>query len=534
MAIERWKPRKDISRQEAVLLNRLGRVRKLLGFLRRHRDEIFDDALQDQLAAMYRDTGAGKSPVPAALMAMGALVQGYLGASDAEMVELTVVDLRVQMVLDHLGKEEPAFSQGAFCDFRHRMIRHDLDRRVLERTAEVARRTGEFDPRKLPATLRVAIDSAPLEGAGRVEDTFNLLAHAARKVVSCVAGLTGWPEEKVCQHAGIPLLLESSVKKALDLDWNDAAEKAGAIKTLAAQLDSLQSWIARRLPEEMKAPPLKDELDTLVQLRTQDLEPDPRGGGERIREGVAADRRVSVEDPEMRHGRKSKSKRFNGYKRHIARDVDAGVILACAVTPANRPEDEAVPALKADIERQGVRISELFIDRGYINSALVDEVLSRRGDVICKPWKSTNGKLFPKSAFRLDMRERSITCPTGQTQSFELGSIVEFDSEVCDRCSVRAKCTTAEAGQGRTVAIAENEQLQHRLRKRMSTPAGRERLRERVGIEHGLAHIARRQGNRARYRGVRKNVYDLRRAAAIQNLETAQRQDAFAGLRKVA
>jgi len=40
----------------------------------------------------------------------------------------------------------------------------------------------------------------------------------------------------------------------------------------------------------------------------------------------------------MRHGRKSSSKRFNGYKRHIAADLDTDLIVACAVTPANRPE----------------------------------------------------------------------------------------------------------------------------------------------------------------------------------------------------
>ena len=62
---------------------------------------------------MYRQTGAGKAPVPPGLMAMATLLQGYLGASDATMVELTVFDLRVQIVLDCLGNMEPAFSQGA-------------------------------------------------------------------------------------------------------------------------------------------------------------------------------------------------------------------------------------------------------------------------------------------------------------------------------------------------------------------------------------------------------------------------------------
>ena len=218
---------------------------------------------------------------------------------------------------------------------------------------------------------------------GRVEDTFNLLAHAARKVVSCAAGLLGWTDERVCRQAGIPLLMASSIKRGLDIDWNDAVDKRAAITRFSRQLDSLQSWIARQLPEELAQPPLKEQVDTLVQIRTQDLEPDPQGGT-RIREGVAKDRRVSISDQEMRHGRKSKSKRFNGFKRHIAADVDRGLILACAITPANHPEDEAIPSLTIDMASQGLDVDHLLIDRGYLNSTLVDEVLGRRGKIEAK------------------------------------------------------------------------------------------------------------------------------------------------------
>ena len=65
----------------------------------------------------------------------------------------------------------------------------------------------------------------------------------------------------------------------------------------------------------------------------------------------------------MRHGRKSKSKRFNGFKRHIAADVDRGLILACAITPANRPEDEAMPSLTIDMERPEVHTDRETFDR---------------------------------------------------------------------------------------------------------------------------------------------------------------------------
>jgi Transposase DDE domain/Transposase domain (DUF772) len=526
MALKRWNPRSDYTKQEDRLLRRLRKTRKLFAFLRDHRRELFDDAFQAELEATYRNTGAGKDPTPPALLAMVVLLQSYQGTSDAEAVDLTVMDLRWQMVLDLLGSDEPAFGQGTLVDFRERLIRSNMDLRLLERTVEVARRTNAFDWRKLPKTLRVAVDSSPLVGAGRVEDTINLLAHAARKVVDCAAALLGWTADRVAREAGIPLLLESSVKRALDIEWGEPEAKANALNTLVKQLDDLDAWLRKRLPAQVGKPPLKQHVDTLVQIRTQDLEPDPDGGGgkARIREGVAADRRVSVEDADMRHGRKSKTKLFNGYKRHIATDLDTDLIVACAVTPANRPEEEAAPELKADIERQGRAIWELYIDRGYIASPVVDEVLSAGGQVICKPWVPRNGTRFTKADFKINMRAMTITCPAGEVEPIDLGADVEFNPEACARCTMRKECTTARPSHGRRVTIADDERLQHRLRKLVSTARGRMRLRERVAVEHRLAHLGRRQGPRARYRGTRKNLFDVRRAAAIQNLEVLDRR----------
>jgi hypothetical protein len=524
VAMERWRPRVSVTKQEEFLLKRLEKKRKLFGFLRRHRHEIFDDEFQAALEGMYRATGAGKEPVPPAMMAMALLLQGYLGLSDWDAVETAFMDLRWQMVLGCLGATEPPFSQGALLGFRERLIAHDMDRRLLERTVELAKRTREFDWKKLPKTLRVAIDSAPLEGAGRVEDTLNLLAHAARKVVDCAAELLHWTAEQVCHEARATLLLAPSIKVALDRDWSDPVQKAAAVKSLVVELENLNDWLAANLTEELKKPPLSEEVGTLQQLMDQDLEPDPDGGGKRIREGVAEDRRVSVEDPEMRHGRKSKSKRFNGYKRHIAVDLDSGLILSGAITPANRPEEEAAPQLAEDIANQDLEIGELFIDRGYVKAALVDHVLGRGGEIVCRPWVPTGKGVFTKAAFKINMRDLTITCPAGEMEHIVFGSVTEFDPQACDHCPLRSKCTAAAEGTGRSVNIAEDERLQQRLRKHLATPSGRARLRERVGVEHKLAHLVRRQGRRARYRGVRKNLFDLRRASAIQNLEAIQRK----------
>jgi hypothetical protein len=525
MGSMRWHPSTTFTRQEEFLMKRLTRTRKLFGFLRLHRSELLDDAFQDELESMYRDTGAGKEAVPPALLAMVVLLQGYHGISDAEAVEMTVVDLRWQLVLDVLGATEPAFSQGTLCAFRARLIHHNMDRRLLERTVELARRTKEFDWKRLPKELRVAVDSMPLEGAGRVEDTFNLLAHAARKAIVCAAALLDRSPGFVAYSGRAPLFAaDRSIKRALDTEWSDAEAKAQALRDLVAQVDALEGWILKHLPDQADQPPLSGHLATLRQIREQDLEPDPSGGGSRIRRGVAAERRVSVEDGEMRHGRKSKSKRFNGYKRHIAADLDSDLILACAVTPANRPEEEAAPVLREDIAHQPSHvIAELHIDRGYIGSTLVQDLLEARRKVFCKPWVARNGKLFSKSDFHIDMRSHTIRCPAGEVERFEPGSVVEFDPETCARCPLRPGCTMASPAAGRSVTIAQDERLQHRLRKLIATPKGRGRLRERVAVEHRLAHLGRKQGRRARYRGVRKNLFDVRRAASVVNLETIHR-----------
>ena len=317
-----WSPQVALSKQEQILMKRLVRVRALFGFLRLHRHELFDEAFQEQMVDMYRQTGAGDPPHPPALMAMVTLLQGYVGASDAEAVELSLVDLRWQMVLDCLGASTPPFSQGALQAFRERLIEHDMDRVLLEKTVALVRAgvATESEGKALTKALRVAVDSRPLEGAGRVEDTINLLGNAARSIVRIVAKITERDPEEICRKAGIPLLLGDSIKARLDIDWSDPRQKAAAIEVAERQVSSLHRWVERHL-DDVSEQPLRPYIEAITRVRDQDLEPNETGGI-RIRHGVAPERRISIEDSEMRHGRKSKSKRFDGYKEHIARDLD--------------------------------------------------------------------------------------------------------------------------------------------------------------------------------------------------------------------
>lgn len=523
MSISFWNPPVPCTRAEERILKLCRRTRKLYVFLREHRHEIVDLPMHEKLAAMYRTTGAGKPPLPPGLLAMATIMQGYQRVSDAEAVQMAQVDLRWQTVLGCLGTEDAPLSQGALCEFRQRLIEHDMDRRLLAKTAEVARRCGGFDPSKLPQDLPFAVDSAPLSGAGRVEDTINLLGHAARKVVECAAELTGRDKAELSQEAGIPVLLASSVKCGLDREWTAPGERQAAVADLVGQVDSLLAWVKRELLEQMARPPLAERLSTLQQLMEQDLEPDPDGRGPRVRQGVAPERQISIEDPEMRHGRKSKSRTVNGYKAHVMVELATRIIDGCVATPANRPEAEAFASLEREVREEGLSIGALRIDRGYVSSPEVQALAASGVDVVCRPWRVANGELYSKAEFDIDLAAGTVRCPGGQVGTGWPGETVEFDAGVCDACQLRSRCIRAAAGCGRSVKIAKDEALQQAWRKAAKTKEGRDRLRERVPVEHVLAHMVVLHGGRARYRGTRKTLFELRRSCSVVNLQTAHR-----------
>lgn len=159
-----------------------------------------------------------------------------------------------------------------------------------------------------------------------------------------------------------------------------------------------------------------------------------------------------------------------------------------------------------------------------ISSSLVRE---REASLViyCKAWPVRNRTGFAKTSFTLDWEQQTICCPNQQELPFEPGATVHFPAELCAACPWRDRCTSSP--HGRSVSIHPDEALLGELRQRQLTPAGRTKLRERVAVEHSLAHVGYSQGRRARYRGERKNLFDLRRCAVVHNLPVLARLQAL-------
>lgn len=507
-----WQPPVPLSPAETVIVQRIRRA-KLFVFLRQHRHDLFDDAFQAELAALYKESPLGQPPVPPAQLALAMLLQAYTGVADDEVIEAAVMDRRWQLVLDCLDAEAAPFSKGTLVAFRQRLIGTNMDRRLIERTIEVATARGGIGPRP----LRAALDSSPLWGAGRVEDTYNLLGHALRKAVGVIARQQGRELAVVAAETGAGLVAGSSLKATLDLDWDDPSSQTTALTQILAVLTAVEAGLVDQPPAVVDA--ATAELAVAHEVRDQDVITSP-DGRVTLRQGVASARRISVEDGEMRHGRKSRSRLIDGYKRHILRDLDRGLVPAVGVTPANVPEATVTDTIAADVAHQHATLAELHIDRAYLSSRLVRERPPEL-QIFCKAWPVREGPYFAKTAFTLDWEQQTLRCPGDATMPFACGETVHFPATTCAACEMRDRCTTSE--HGRSVSIHPDERLLAELRERQQTAAGRAQLRERVAVEHGLAHIGQWQGDRARYRGVRKNLFDLRRCAVIHNLHVIAR-----------
>src|SRR5438132_2685762 len=441
-----WNPPIALTLEEQTIAVRTRKTRKFFVFLRERRHELLDAAFQHTLAATYRPEPGGKAPVEAGVLALATLLQAYGNVGDQEAVERTVMDKRWQLVLDCLDTEQPPFSQSTLFNFRMRLIQHNLDKTLLDRTVALAEHTGGFGARQ----LRAALDSTPLFGAGRVEDTLNLLGHALRKAVGWVAEQRAMSAEGLMEEAGLVLVGHSSLKAALDLDWGAPTARERALGLVLEEVERWKSWLAQQRLATHE-PPLQEMMEPISQLVAQDTEPDPEGGpgGRRIKKHVAPDRRIAIEDQAMRHGRKSSAKTFNGFKEHFLLDLDSKVTREVVVCPANAAEHEAVELLAEELEK-APGLLQLDIDLGYMASPRIAQWAAQGVYIIARPWSQV-GPLFTKHDFTLDFPSMQVVCPHGQTVPMVLGKGAQFPARACDPCPLRAQCTTAKLGHGRTL-----------------------------------------------------------------------------------
>jgi hypothetical protein len=107
---------------------------------------------------------------------------------------------------------------------------------------------------------------------------------------------------------GYKRYLANSIKGEAEVNWDSESERDAFLKGIVFDVErllSLSEQVAKENPEWAE---IKAGVELLNQLIGQDIE--RKGEVLKLKEGGANDRLISVQDPEMRHGRKSRSKLF--------------------------------------------------------------------------------------------------------------------------------------------------------------------------------------------------------------------------------
>lgn len=497
------------------------------GFLASQRGQLFRD---EEFAALYvLDNGCPS--VPPSLLATALLLQTYDRVSDEEAKARADFDLRWKVALGiELGARP--FAKSTLQLFRSQLVIHEEVGAIFKKSLAFARQSGYLKQRK----IKVALDTSNILGRGAVKDTYNLLADGIVKLVRVLADLDGCQPEAWANANNLSrYFTAASIKGEAEVDWENAKARQRFLADIVADADRLleitRQTLTDYLPDSAAYKQLTEAAELLSRLLLQDIERKPEGAS--IKEGTAPDRVVSVHDPEMRHGRKSKTKRFDGHKAAVAVDTQSQLITAVAVLPGNAPDNEKALALVEQSEQNAeVEVEETIGDCAYGDGKTRQQFADAGRKLVAKVPDRPQTGYFAKEDFKIDLETMTCTCPAGQEcrtvapkgrrqdrEGKELKlRVFHFDPAVCDACSLRAQCVKAEPGKGRMVTIHPQERLLQEARAFQKSEAFAPYRAERQVAEHRLARLMQLGMRQARYFGRVKTLFQLLLAATVANL----------------
>ena len=476
--------------------------------------QICDQVLPDALfASLY--SGLGRPPISPSVLIRLHLLMYRDNCGDEQVVENLLYDDRYRYMCN-LAVSDCLIHPTTLHYFRLRLIFGTINRAEITRMKAEGILLRETPAHKIfEETKRVAVvmglldaeaaqylDSTYILGAAAVQDTFTLLFQGIRQAVrACEQATDGDTQQALLAHLRRAEYVTEQAKP--EIDWRDAEARTALLVDLVRDAATLLV-----MSDGLEDPAVQTALAQLQRLVAQDIEVSEDGQA-KIRQGVAKDRQCSVVDPEMRHGRKSSSKRFNGYKVHVAMEPTHGILTAITTTDGSLYDGEATSEILTQTHP-----AILGGDNAYAGPEQRAAALAQ-GTAILTPTSPL--KPYEKDNFTLDDAEQTVTCPAGQTSALGKTGQVHFSKKVCTVCPFHGECNPS--GKGRSLTIGPHEILQRNLRAAARSGSWDDFLRFRCKIEHTIARFIRWAGRKGRYFGTVKKGFQMIIGGIGYNLE---------------
>src|SRR5450631_2917495 len=411
----------------------------MFAFLAAYRAEVFPDA---DYADLFAPPGFGRPSLPATRMAAILALQTLHDYSDRETAEAVRFDVRWKVACG-LAIDDVGFDPSSLVYWRRRIAKSGRPHRVNDAVKKVAGETGVLKGRR-----RRAVDSTILADAVATQDSVTQLVSAVRRVAREVPGAAEQIAEVCTGH-------DYSVPGKPKIDWDDPQAKDALVSALVNDANAVVAALEGRELDERAA----SAVALLALVAGQDVEPaegsDGRDGRWRIARKVAANRVISVNDPDARHTRKSPEARRDGYRAHVAAGPETGIITDEKLTRAAGTENSD-PAVAAEFLAAETAAGDA--DGGVAGSpgspgaggpddgGAAGRDLSWYGDsaygtgdlrgAICdaghqavikpKPLQAPVQGGFTVDDFTVDEQQGTVTCPAGHTVALSRTRIATF------------------------------------------------------------------------------------------------------------
>jgi hypothetical protein len=476
----------------------------VFAFLAGHREALFP---AEMFADMYPSLN-GRPSMPPQVLAVTVVLQALYGLPDHDAALALRCDLRWKAACG-LGLLDPGFHPSLLTYFRRRLARSGDPGRLFAKVKEVVAATGV-----LAGKYRRALDSTVLDDAVATQDTVTQLVAAIRRVIREVPGAAEAAAAVCTAHdyrdPGKPKIA-----------WDDEEARAALVSALVN--DALALLAALPAQREGLA---ADAAGLLALVAGQDVEPaegsDGTDGRWRIARRTAADRVVSVTDPEARHIHKNRTRHQDGFKAHVAFEPETGLFTAVELTGGSGPgsHEATVAARLLAGERETLTV---LGDSAYGTGELRRDLRDAGHQAVIKPpppQPAVPGG-FTGDDFTVDEQAGTVTCPAGHT--VRLGRphadgtrLAQFKAR-CAGCPLRQRCTTSKTG--RVLSVHPQHALLAAARRDAASPAWKDEYRRwRPPVERAIAWLVARGGRRVPYRGIDRNNGWLANRAAALNL----------------
>jgi hypothetical protein len=474
------------------------------------RDEDFADCYSQRM---------GRPSIPPSQLAKVMLLQHRTGVSDEQAMEAVAWDLRWKIALN-LPVDHRGWHPTSLTKYRARLLLHGKERLALESTLRLAEELGMLD-----GAAEQIIDSTPMLGAAATQDTVRLVRHGVRRLIDAVAAVDAGAAGRL--DDGLEFDYERPNDKP-DCRWREKAERERMLTRVAQDAErALQA--VEHADGLLDDDGVEEAHELLRELIGQDFDVD-EGGVPRLHRGTRADRIISTVDTEMRHGRKSHSERFDGYKLSAAATNTAEpMITSVEVAPACEQDGpQAGPLI--DAQPAGRRPKRVLGDTAYGTGPVRADMAKREVEVLAPvPEAPVPGGRLGKRDFIIDIDAGTVTCPAGHvavigsTPRGERRAI--FPRAVCRACPLRDRCLGPKTAH-KVLQLAPDEELLIAGRRALEDPDTAEHLRRtRPRIERLLGLLAHRyRARKSRYLGRAKATLQAAWAAALVNLNPIARR----------